>query len=241
MTTTPTGSGAPSGIPKAWIIGGVVGCVALIAMAGIAALVIGLLFNRSSSRADDDRTETTRVESEAARPNRDVVTATEPVRQSFAIGDKVEIEASNHWVPCVVAENQPPSVMRVQCEAYPLLSRQEGLFTVDRDNPSAVRHATGQIGKIATVAPPSRELAGPAGLKAGEYACYGSGGRLMVGLGFKVLSRNRYTDLEDDNAGSFSVDGTNVTFHDGHLDGETGRNLRGHSFTLGDQAECEPY
>lgn len=238
MTSTPTGSG-PS-IPKLWIIAGVAGCVGLMAIAAIAAVVIGVFVGRQSSQAGI-RAETPRVDRESARSNGEATTATTTANQSFAVGDKVEIEASNHWVPCVVSENQPPSVMRVRCEEYPALSRQEGIFIVDRDNPSAVRHATGQIGRIARALPPSREVPGPAGLKVGEYACYGSGGRPMIGLGFKVLSRNRYTDLDDDNAGSFSISGTTVSFDDGHLDGQTGRNLRGHSFTIGTQAECEPY
>ena len=96
---------------------------------------------------------------------------------SFAIGDKVEIEASNHWVPCVVAENKPPSIMRVRCEAYPRLSRDAGLYTVDRDNPQAVRKATGATGPIVAPAAkpaPRPGAAGGAGLKLGEYACYGS-------------------------------------------------------------------
>jgi hypothetical protein len=159
----------------------------------------------------------------------------------FAVGDRVEIEASGHWVPCVVAENHPDAIMRVSCEEYPALSRAAGVYTVDRDNPRAVRKATGKVGKSTTPAPTPRRAAGPAGLKVGEYACYGSGGRILAGLGFKVLPGNRYTDLEGGNAGSFSLSGTTVTFRGGHLGGQTGRDLRGHSFTLGAQAECEPY
>jgi hypothetical protein len=167
--------------------------------------------------------------------------AAQPGPGGFAVGDKVEIEASGHWVPCVVAENHPDAIMRVRCEEYPALSRAAGVYTVDRDNPRAVRKATGKSGKIATPAPTPRPVVGPAGLKVGEYACYGSGGRILAGLGFKVLPGNRYTDLEGGNAGSFSVSGATVTFRGGHLGGQTGRDMRGHSFTLGTQAECEPY
>jgi hypothetical protein len=78
-------------------------------------------------------------------------------------------------------------------------------------------------------------------LKLGEYACYGSGGRIMIGLGFKVLSSNRYTDLDGRESGTFSISGNAVTFHGGHLDGQTGRNLRNYKFTIGAQADCEPY
>ena len=167
-------------------------------------------------------------------------------QQSFAVGEKVEIEASNHWVPCVVAENNPNAVMRVRCEAYPVLTRAEGIYTVDRDNPRAVRKATGQIGPIidtkAAPAAKAKPAAGVGGsLKIGEYACTGSGGRNLIGLGFKVLPGNRYTDLDGGNAGSFSVSGGNVSFRGGHLDGQRGRDLRGHSFTIGAMAGCEPW
>ncbi|MBL8112155.1 MAG: hypothetical protein JNK60_04680 [Acidobacteria bacterium] len=158
---------------------------------------------------------------------------------AFAVGDEVEIEASKHWVPCVVSENQPPSVMRVRCSAYPALSRVAGEYTVDRDNPAAVRRATGRIGLQPTAPPTPRVVPGPAGLRVGEYACYGSGGRIL--FGFKVLAGNRYADLEGSGSGSFSVSGTSVTFRGGSLGGQVGRDLRGHSFTLASKAECEPY
>ncbi len=88
--------------------------------------------------------------------------------------------------------------------------------------------------------PPPPERSADA-LKVGEYACYGSGGRIMIGLGFKVLPSNRYTDLDGKESGTFSISGTTVTFSGGHLDGQTGRNLRNYKFTIGAQAECEPF
>ena len=172
--------------------------------------------------------------------------ATTTNAQGFAVGDKVEIEASNHWVPCVVAENSPSAVMRVRCDEYPALSRAAGIYTVDRDNPKAVRKATGKTGKItelpaSTQQASAKKASGAASLKVGEYACYGSGGRIMAGLGFKVLAGNRYTDLDGRNAGTFSASGDSVSFRGGHLDGQSGRNLRGHSFTIGSRAGCEPF
>lgn len=160
----------------------------------------------------------------------------------YKVGDHVHIEASNHWVPCVVVENSPPSIMRVRCEAYPKLSRVAGVYTVDRDNEAAVRPASaGLPGPIAAKAPPRpAEQTGAGGLKVGEYACYGSGGRILAGFGFKVLSGNRFTDLEGGNAGSYSVNGGTVAFRGGHLDGQTGRDLRSHNFRIGVQATCEP-
>ena len=79
------------------------------------------------------------------------------------------------------------------------------------------------------------------GLKIGEYACYGSGGQILAGWGFKVLSGNRYTDLDGKEHGTFSVSADTVTFHGGHLDGQVGRELRNFRFRIGKQADCKPF
>lgn len=78
-------------------------------------------------------------------------------------------------------------------------------------------------------------------LKIGEYACTGSGGRILIGLGFKVLSGNRYTDLDNTTSGTFSIEGSTVKFRGGHLDGQIGRDLRNYAFTIGTAAHCEPF
>ena len=78
------------------------------------------------------------------------------------------------------------------------------------------------------------------GLKLGEYACYGSGGSILIGLGFKVLAGNRYTDLDGQEHGTFSISGDKVTFHGGHLDGQIGTNLREYKFNI-HSASCEPF
>ena len=84
--------------------------------------------------------------------------------------------------------------------------------------------------------------AAPAGLKPGEYACYGSGGRIMIGPGFKLLGGGRYTDLDGNNPGTVSVSGGNVRFKGGHLDGQAGRELNAKGgFRIGAQASCEPF
>ncbi|HEX8411419.1 MAG TPA: hypothetical protein VF883_21350 [Thermoanaerobaculia bacterium] len=239
-----TNLGARPGSSKLWMA--LAGCGAVLVISG-AAVVMAVLMLWPSERGSSDAAPQVQGDVDRSQTeNDDVSSAVDssvrtPGAQSFAVGEKVEIEASNHWVPCVVSENQPPSIMRVQCEEYPSLSRAAGVYPVDRDNPSAVRHATGQTGPIAAAPPKRQQAAGPAGLKVAEYACYGSGGRPMAGLGFKVLSMNRYTDLEGDDTGSFSISGTTVTFRGGHLDGQTGRDLRGHSFTIARQAECEPF
>jgi hypothetical protein len=165
-------------------------------------------------------------------------------RGEFAVGDKIQFSISGRSADsqtCTVAENEPDRVMRVKCEAFKqwdagtyIVHAKYYVRTKDdgakRKEPEPAFNEKNPAGKQP-----------PAGLKVGEYACYGVGGRIMIGLGFKVLAGNRYTNLEGRNPGSFSITGDSVKFRGGHLDGKTGRNLRGHSFTIGAQAECEPY
>jgi len=79
------------------------------------------------------------------------------------------------------------------------------------------------------------------GLKQGEYACYGDGGEVLIGLGFKVLPGGNYTDLDNQSKGTYAIDADNVVFHGGHLDGQTGRELKDGRFRIGMMADCEPY
>lgn len=76
-------------------------------------------------------------------------------------------------------------------------------------------------------------------LPVGEYACFGVGGRIMIGLGFKVTSPGRYTDLDGGNSGHFVLTPGSVTFQGGHLDGQVGRELKNSWFRIGAQAACE--
>jgi hypothetical protein len=75
--------------------------------------------------------------------------------------------------------------------------------------------------------------AGAAGLPPGEYACAGSGGRVLIGLGFKLLVDGSYTDLDGKNAGRVVEQGASISFVGGHLAGQVGRNVRGTSFEIG--------
>ena len=69
--------------------------------------------------------------------------------------------------------------------------------------------------------------ANAAGLQPGEYACAGSGGRILIGLGFRLNADGTYTDLAGGSAGRVAFSGTNVTFVGGHLNGQVGTNVRG--------------
>ena len=78
-------------------------------------------------------------------------------------------------------------------------------------------------------------------MKPGEYACYGSGGRVLIGLGFIVTAPGRFTDLDHGNAGSYQITGDKIKFSGGHLEGTVGRELKKGRFRVGTMAECEPY
>jgi hypothetical protein len=68
--------------------------------------------------------------------------------------------------------------------------------------------------------------AAAAELQPGEYACAGSGGRLLIGLGFRLNGDGSYTDLGGRNTGTVSYNGSNIMFAGGHLAGQVGRNVR---------------
>ena len=96
---------------------------------------------------------------------------------------------------------------------------------------------------LLAVGPGLAQPAKPAGggLKPGEYACYGTGGRIMIGLSFKLAAGGRYTDLDGGNPGQVVVQGSEVIFKGGHMDGQRGRDLKNNTFRIGAQAGCEPY
>ena len=97
------------------------------------------------------------------------------------------------------------------------------------------------LGLGAHAAPSATAAQAIVGLKLGEYACYGSGGQILAGFGFKALPGGHYTDLEDANAGTYVIAGDIVTFSGGSLDGTEGRELKNGNFRIGLQASCEPW
>ena len=77
------------------------------------------------------------------------------------------------------------------------------------------------IGSLACAAP-----AAAASLRPGEYACAGSGGTILIGLGL-LNADGSYTDLDGKTSGRAEFSGTSVRFVGGHLDGYVGTNVRG--------------
>jgi|GEM_PF-1155033 len=81
---------------------------------------------------------------------------------------------------------------------------------------------------------------GGGSITTGEWACYGSGGRALIGLAFKVNANGTYTDLDNKNHGTYSVSGSKLIFKGGHLDGQVGHSVGGGRFNIG-TTTCEPF
>ena len=77
----------------------------------------------------------------------------------------------------------------------------------------------------------------------GEFACYGTAGRLMAGMGFNLKSGGRYNDLDGARGGTYVFNATaaTISFHGGFLDGQVGRNVRTTGFQLSQTVSCEPW
>ncbi|MFN2453306.1 MAG: hypothetical protein ABR577_03720 [Pyrinomonadaceae bacterium] len=177
--------------------------------------------------------------------------ASDEWRSEFAVGDKVQFSISGKvadFQTCTVTENDPQFVMRVKCDAFKqwkadtYIVHSESNISSKKIAAKKETEPTDKDNRSQKPTTPSNQTApSGGGLKIGEYACAGSGGRILIGLGFKVLSGNRYTDLDNKDRGSFSIVGDTVRFRGGHLDGQVGRDLRNYGFTIGAQAHCEPF
>ncbi|WP_146151850.1 hypothetical protein [Ahniella affigens] len=93
----------------------------------------------------------------------------------------------------------------------------------------------------AKVAPPVSTGAGSIVL--GEYACYGTGGRLMAGMGFELDDDGSYVDLDGERGGDWEHDEASATiqFSGGFLDGQTGSDVSATGFTISNTVSCEPF
>ncbi|MEO8027716.1 MAG: hypothetical protein ABI823_14635 [Bryobacteraceae bacterium] len=82
---------------------------------------------------------------------------------------------------------------------------------------------------------------GAAEFHIGEWACYGTGGRLMAGMGFVLQANGTYLDLDKRGSGRWRKTAAGIAFQGGHLDGQVGRNLKGNHFDLSATVGCEPW
>lgn len=120
-----------------------------------------------------------------------------------------------------------------------------------KDNPSASASAIplssvpGTPAGTSAAARPSVPSAKPGGvdLYMGEWACYGTGGRLMAGMGFILERGGKYRDTDGERGGNYTYDSSasTITFRGGFLTGQTGRNVRNSEFQLSSTVNCEPW
>ena len=167
----------------------------------------------------------------------------------FRVGQQVQFSVSENpadFQPCVVSENPPGGLMRVKCQAFKHWAA--GTYIVYGPKNLRMAGAAAQVRPAAPARAPAaavRQTPAPAarggGLKVGEYACYGSGSRILAGAGFKVLGGGRYTDLDGQSRGTYTISGDKVIFNGGHLGGQTGYELNNGRFRIRTQAVCEPW
>lgn len=130
----------------------------------------------------------------------------------------------------------------------------EGALTppksISKDNPSegvsAIPLKTLQGTPAATaIAPPPRPASATKAVKlpVGEWASYGTGGRLLIGLGFVLKADGTYTNLDGKEAGKYVHDtvAATITFKSGFMDGQVGRKVTISGFQLSSTVSCEPY
>lgn len=152
-------------------------------------------------------------------------------------GKKVEAALGISWYAAtVLAPPDANGMCLVHYDGYP------SLYDIPVSASSLRPPGSGPIVKPSRPVDEAGTAAPVSGLKMGEYACYGSGGAVLAGLGFKVVSAGRYTDLDGKSSGTFTVAGSTVTFRGGHLNGQTGRNLNAKGqFVTHLYATCEPW
>lgn len=77
----------------------------------------------------------------------------------------------------------------------------------------------------------------------GEYACYGTGGGLMAGMGFTLKPNGTYVDLDNRRGGTYTYNAQNATisFKGGFLSGQTGKNVKQTGFQISNTVSCEPW
>ena len=117
-------------------------------------------------------------------------------------------------------------------EAIPLASVQGSIY-----NPTH----TNQTVKIAPQQKPSANKSST--LYIGEYACYGTGNRLMAGMGFILKPNATYVDLDNKRGGSYTYNAQSatITFNKGFLAGQVGKNVKQTGFQISNTVTAEPW
>jgi hypothetical protein len=80
-------------------------------------------------------------------------------------------------------------------------------------------------------------------LYVGEYACYGTGSRLMAGMGFTLKPNGTYVDLDNKRGGAYTYNAQKATisFSGGFLSGQVGKNVTQSGFQLSNTVTAEPW
>lgn len=133
----------------------------------------------------------------------------------------------------------------------------QGRFTVTNNtcitNPSLgeesqplsdVPGTTYEIGKNAGAATNTvKKSEHPNTLYIGEYAAYGTGGRLMTGMGMTLTADGRYYDLDKKRGGTYKYNqqASTITFTGGFLTGQTGKNVNANGFDISNTVRYEPW
>jgi len=89
--------------------------------------------------------------------------------------------------------------------------------------------------------PPAKEAGGQ--LYVGEYACYGTGNRIMAGMGFTLLAGGKYYDGDRQRGGAYVYNATagTITFVGGFLGGQKGTGVTLKGFNLSSTVFAEPW
>ena len=102
--------------------------------------------------------------------------------------------------------------------------------------------------------PPAAAATGDAGAAAsgpaaaqpphiGQFACYGSGGSLLIGLGHVLKADGTYQNLDGGNGGRWSYDpgAATIAFTGGFMDGQVGHGVDAGGYQISDGIHCEPW
>ena len=117
-------------------------------------------------------------------------------------------------------------------EAIPLASVQGTLY-----NPTQVNR------NLQNTTPQQTTASKNSSLYIGEYACYGTGNRLMAGMGFTLKPNGTYVDLDNKRGGTYTYNAqaATISFNGGFLSGQVGKNVKQTGFQISNTVTAEPW